>query len=301
MTSIRFHPRFALRRTVRFALGPQPSRVAFAGARHNPYAGWPSMAGLGVYSEIDVEVTGQPDRVTGYLIDIADVDRAVRDSVLPWLHELFLSQFAAHTAAASASSSNHAPLDVAATMPAMTARIASALPLAAGSALRAVTWRLTPTLSYSCEMFMPVTIGLAESGESGAVELRQRFEFSASHRLHCNELDDANNIRIFGKCNNPSGHGHNYRLEAAVIVPLTGATFSHADLERIVDTTVIARFDHKHLNTDVAEFASLNPSVEHITKVAHDLLQPVIAAAGATLRSVTVWETEKTCCTYPVR
>jgi 6-pyruvoyltetrahydropterin/6-carboxytetrahydropterin synthase len=75
-------------------------------------------------------------------------------------------------------------------------------------------------------------------------------------------------------------------------------------LEAITDAAVIQRFDHKHLNEDTREFASvggLNPSVENIAKVVFDLLAPEIARASpdAQLRSITVWETDRTCATYP--
>ena len=133
--------------------------------------------------------------------------------------------------------------------------------------------------------------------------ISQQFEFAAAHRLHCADLSEAENRRVFGKCNNPHGHGHNYRLEVAVSVPMPAegqwAGFGLPDLERIVGERVVERFDHTHLNLDTPEFARLNPSVENIARVCHDLLADPIAAAGAALDHVTVWETEKTSCTYP--
>ena len=133
------------------------------------------------------------------------------------------------------------------------------------------------------------------------VLVRQMFEFSAAHRLHVPGLSDAENERIFGKCNNPGGHGHNYRVEPAIAVdpakPLTVDA-----IERITDSLVIERFDHKHLNDQTTEFApggGLNPSVENIAKVCFGLLQGPIGEAGGELRAVTVWETDRTCCTYP--
>src|SRR6185503_14035284 len=97
-----------------------------------------------------------------------------------------------------------------------------------------------------------------------SISIRQSFEFSAAHRLHVEGLDDATNRRIFGKCNNPTGHGHNYRVDVTVVVALDDqARLTLRDLERIVAEQVIDRFDHKHLNRDTAEFASVNPSVEN--------------------------------------
>jgi 6-pyruvoyltetrahydropterin/6-carboxytetrahydropterin synthase len=277
-----------LRRTVRFALAPFESTTD--DPKHNPYAAFPPMRGLGAYNEIDVDVVGVPDPTTGYLVNIVEVDAAVRTAVVPWLGARFRSQFAPRGA----------PLDPATTVVEIADRIAGALetppPGAPERTVVLVRWHLAPTLSYAVRRSMTTT-PIATPVD---VELRQRFEFSASHRLHCPEYDEATNRAYFGKCNNPAGHGHNYRVDVAVAVPLRNAhTCSLQAVEAVVDRTVVARFDHKHLNSDVPEFATLNPSVEHIAKVAHDLLVQPIAALGGRLRTVTVWETEKTCCTYP--
>ena len=136
--------------------------------------------------------------------------------------------------------------------------------------------------------------------ETSAVLLRQRFEFAASHRLHCPDLDDEANRKMFGKCNNPHGHGHNYKVETCVEAPLGGTDGpSMPAIETIVGREVIDRFDHRNLNLDCEEFRTLNPSVEHIAAVAYGRLREPIAALGGNLRSVTVWETDKTSATYP--
>jgi 6-pyruvoyltetrahydropterin/6-carboxytetrahydropterin synthase len=134
--------------------------------------------------------------------------------------------------------------------------------------------------------------------------LRQQFEFAASHRLHIASLSEAQNRELFGKCNNPRGHGHNYRVEPCVEVevPTRGpAKFGLRELESLTAELIINRYDHKHLNEDTVEFgpSGLNPSVENIAKVCFDHLAPAVSRAGARLRSITVWETDKTGCTYP--
>ncbi len=130
------------------------------------------------------------------------------------------------------------------------------------------------------------------------VQISRQCEFAAAHRLHSPDLSAEENLSTFGKCNNPSGHGHNYRLEAVVSVPLDASAFGFEQLRDLVQEHVIQRFDHKHLNLDTEEFARLNPSVEHIAKVCHDVLVGPVAKAGGRLKQVTVWETEKTSCTY---
>jgi 6-pyruvoyltetrahydropterin/6-carboxytetrahydropterin synthase len=132
------------------------------------------------------------------------------------------------------------------------------------------------------------------------VLVSQQFEFSASHRLHVREFSDQRNREIFGKCNNPNGHGHNYCIEVTISRAIDDPrAISVSQLERIVNETVILRFDHKHLNLDTKEFAALNPSVENIAKVCFELLVDPIGGAGGEVKRVTVWETEKTSCTYP--
>ena len=134
------------------------------------------------------------------------------------------------------------------------------------------------------------------------VFLTQQFEFSAAHRLHSAQMSAQQNHQVFGKCNNPSGHGHNYLLEVAVAgVPdgRTGAVLSLPRFEQTVKERVIDRLDHMHLNTDVAEFHDLNPSVENIACVIWKLLEGHVAPAK--LHRIRVWETAKTCaeCTGP--
>ena len=132
------------------------------------------------------------------------------------------------------------------------------------------------------------------------MRLSQKFEFSASHRLHNPSLSDDENRRTFGKCNNALGHGHNYEVQ----VTLSGAANESGMLvdipafERIVAETVIDPFDHKHLNSEVPQFRDLIPSVENIAKVIHTMLNPMFKMGSTKLHSVTVWETPKTWCEY---
>ena len=117
------------------------------------------------------------------------------------------------------------------------------------------------------------------------------FRFEAAHRLAWHP----------GRCRNL--HGHSYRLDVSVEGPLdaNGVVLDFDELDAVVRREVIDRFDHRHLNVDCPEFAGLNPSVENIARVCHGLLAAPCAAAGAELDHVTVWETEKTSATYPVR
>jgi 6-pyruvoyltetrahydropterin/6-carboxytetrahydropterin synthase len=89
------------------------------------------------------------------------------------------------------------------------------------------------------------------------VELGRRYRFAASHRLHTSQLSEEENSRVFGKCNNPYGHGHNYVLEVSLsgkIDPATGMIANLADLDAFVERHVLEQFDHHSLNEDVAAF-----------------------------------------------
>ena len=89
------------------------------------------------------------------------------------------------------------------------------------------------------------------------LELTRRYALAASHRLHSNHLDEAENQRVYGKCNNPYGHGHNYVVEVTVtgpVDPATGMIAHLGDLDGYVAREIIEPFDHKYLNKDVEAF-----------------------------------------------
>ena len=97
------------------------------------------------------------------------------------------------------------------------------------------------------------------------VELGRRYHFSASHRLHNRDLSERENCRIYGKCNNPFGHGHNYTVEVRFsghIDPATGMISNLADLDKFVNEQVIEPFDHRSLNEEVPEFHKTVPTTE---------------------------------------
>jgi 6-pyruvoyltetrahydropterin/6-carboxytetrahydropterin synthase len=95
----------------------------------------------------------------------------------------------------------------------------------------------------------------------------RRYEFAASHRLHAAELSEEENRRLYGKCNNPYGHGHNYVVEVSVRGPLEGSTGRAVDtaaLDDLVRREVVLPFDHKNLNREVAAFADAVPTSENL-------------------------------------
>jgi 6-pyruvoyltetrahydropterin/6-carboxytetrahydropterin synthase len=99
------------------------------------------------------------------------------------------------------------------------------------------------------------------------IELGRRYRFAASHRLHNPTLSEEDNTRLYGKCNNPYGHGHNYVLEVLVsgeVDPATGMIANLTDLDGFVERAVLDPFDHKSLNEDVAAFYDTVPTTENL-------------------------------------
>jgi 6-pyruvoyltetrahydropterin/6-carboxytetrahydropterin synthase len=99
------------------------------------------------------------------------------------------------------------------------------------------------------------------------LHLTRRYSFSASHRLHSEQLGEEENQRVYGKCNNPYGHGHNYVVEVAVsgpVNPATGMITNLGDLDAFVEREVLEPFDHKYLNEEIAEFRQRVPTTENV-------------------------------------
>ena len=99
--------------------------------------------------------------------------------------------------------------------------------------------------------------------------------FSASHRLHSDEMSDAENRKVYGKCNNPYGHGHNYMVEITVSGPVddkTGMVCNLVDLDGFVHREVIERYDHQNLN-QVQEFTENVPTTENLCIAIYEIVQ----------------------------
>lgn len=292
--------RVHLMREIRFSIDRDWARAAhgtdgFQGALPvtNSWGGWPSGVGVAPYLVLRVVVSGVPDSVTGYLVNIQELDALLRRHAIP---------LAAHRLSAEGVGLTGESL-VASIHEAVSRQLgergrntpSAALSECRGSPRPPPAWRLeslrlwtTPHLSYA-----------VHAQETAMVELTQCFEFSASHRLHVPQMSEEDNRGFFGKCNNPHGHGHNYRVEVTVTGPVaeaTGRVLPLPQFEQVVVHEVIDRFDHKHLNADTTEFAHQNPSVENIARTIWGLLEGKLSPAR--LRRVKVWETAKTYAEY---
>ena len=128
--------------------------------------------------------------------------------------------------------------------------------------------------------------------------LGRRYHFAASHRLHSAQLSEEENRRVFGKCNNPYGHGHNYVLEVLVsgtVDPATGMIANLTDLDDFVNREVIEAFDHKSFNEDVPAFRDVVPTTENVCK---EIYQRLKHFPNAKLERIRVEETSNNAFEY---
>jgi len=310
-----------LMREIRFSIDRDWARAAhgvdgFGGALPvtNSWGGWPSAVGVAPYLVLRIVVSGVPDPITGYLVNIQELDHLLRRHAIPLAARRLSAEGVGLTGErllqgvwdalgvqlcmkrqnvktskrrnAETPTAEHKTADGIGGLEDDEAPSQDGV--RQGWRLESLVLWITPYLSYAIV-----------AGEPSMVELTQCFEFSASHRLHVSSMSDEENQRVFGKCNNPNGHGHNYRVEVTVSGEVSGRTGRVAALpafEAAVKEHVIDRFDHKHLNADTTEFAELNPSVENIARAIWRLLEDKLLPVR--LRRVRVWETAKTYAEY---
>ncbi|XP_071974159.1 6-pyruvoyl tetrahydrobiopterin synthase [Engystomops pustulosus] len=140
---------------------------------------------------------------------------------------------------------------------------------------------------------------MREQPRPRVIEIARSVSFSACHRLHCNSLSDEENKKIFGKCNNPNGHGHNYRVIVTVrgeIDPVTGMVMNLTDLKKYMEEAIMIPLDHKNLDRDVPYFKTVVSSVENLTVFIWDSLKEKLPPG--LLYEVCVYETECNTATY---
>jgi 6-pyruvoyltetrahydropterin/6-carboxytetrahydropterin synthase len=132
------------------------------------------------------------------------------------------------------------------------------------------------------------------------IQVTRRYSFSASHRLHTPSLSEEGNRLLYGKCNNPFGHGHNYVLDVSVRGPVdarSGRAVDPAELDRLVRERVIAELDHRNLNEQIEEFQRIVPTTENLGLLIHSRLQQawpsVFPGEWPRLEKVRIAETER--------
>jgi 6-pyruvoyltetrahydropterin/6-carboxytetrahydropterin synthase len=134
------------------------------------------------------------------------------------------------------------------------------------------------------------------------VAVFRKEQFNAAHRLHNADWSEEKNREVFGKCNNPNWHGHNYDLIVKLVGEVdkeTGYVYDMKVLSELVKKHVTGRFDHRNLNLDIPEFKKLNPTAENIAIVIYNILREHIEPEIDL--TITLYETERNVVEYPVR
>ncbi|MEY4384689.1 MAG: hypothetical protein RI995_2231 [Bacteroidota bacterium] len=133
------------------------------------------------------------------------------------------------------------------------------------------------------------------------ISVFRKEHFNAAHRLYNPDWTNQKNDEVFGLCNNPNFHGHNYELIVQIIGPINPETGYVIDMKIIsqwIKSEIIEKFDHKNLNLDVEEFKHLNPTAENIAVVIYDKLRKVVPS-DLELK-IRLYETERNYVEYPV-
>ena len=260
-----------LARLVRFSINPF---LPEQGKGSNSFVSEPAGEGLSIFFELAVEVTGPVEPATGFVVNVTDIDRNVRKFVVPIFVERVTQDFrrARHIGLSA----------IAELLAAARSRLAGKF---GAARLNTLTLKLNPLRTVA-----------VDSEDLDMVYFCEKFEFAATHKLWNEDFSERQNFEVFGKCANPTGHGHNYIVEVAIKMPAARDDFRISDFEKTVDNELIKLLDHHNLNTDLDHFAKTNPTVENIVTFAWNRLAGKFAAAA--LHRVTVWETEKTYCSY---
>jgi len=260
-----------LTRQVRFSINPFLSEESKG---YNSYASKPAGEGLAIFLELSVQLTGGLEPTTGFVVNVTNVDKNVRENIVPIFAERIRKDFR---------QGKHIGFF----------EIAELLRLAWGQLADKLAAAMVSKLSLKLNPFRKVTI---DREDCKMVYFSEKFEFAAMHKLWNDDFSEQRNFEVFGKCANQAGHGHNYVVEVTVKTPSGGDVLCVGEFERIVDDKLIKLIDHKNLNAEVAEFSRTNPTVENIAAFAWNKIAGKFGEAQLTC--VTVWETDRTCCSY---
>jgi len=260
-----------LARHVRFSVNPFLPEDSCG---FNTFASEPAGEGLSIFFELSVTLTGQVEPATGFVANVLDIDRNVREYVVPIFSRRLKSDFAR---------ARHIGFS----------EITELLKSAWGQLADRFGKARLSKLSLALNPFRKVAV---DCEDFKMIYFGEKFEFAAMHKLWNDDFSEQRNFEVFGKCANPAGHGHNYMIEVTIKKSAQDSSFRVGDFEKVVDEQFIRLVDHKNLNVDVPQFAKAIPTVENIAAFAWEKL---IGRFGeAALHCVTIWETDKTYCSY---
>jgi 6-pyruvoyltetrahydropterin/6-carboxytetrahydropterin synthase len=256
-----------LSRQVRFSVNPFLSQQMEG---YNSFASKPTGQGLSFFLELVVELAGDIEPKTGFIVNVTDIDRIVRQFAVPvFIEQITRGKYIGF-------------FTLAELLGAAWVKLKEQF---SPARLNKLSLKLSPfrTIAIKAEVF-------------DMVYFSEKFEFAATHKLWNTQFSEQKNMEIFGKCANPTGHGHNYTIEVTVKMPPGRDDFNVCDFEQVVDRELIKIVDHKNLNLDVEYFKNHNPTVENITSFAWQRLSGKMSPG--LLYCITIWETDKTSCSY---
>ena len=240
----------------------------------NSYCAKPTGEGLAIFLTLDAELAGTADIETGFVVNVTDIDKIVRQYVVPIFAEQLKKSFR---------NGKHLQL--------------KQLWELLGTASKILSDKFSPAKLKWLRLGLNPFRKLAVSSEDGRMfYFSEKFDFAASHTLWNDKFSADKNFEVFGKCANPAGHGHNYVIEVTIKRAGDDKELKIGDFEKVVHDEFIKIVDHKNLNEDVSEFTSLNPTVENISSFAWQRLAGKFELSE--LDSITVWENERTFCRY---
>jgi len=276
-----------LGRLVRFSVTPFLDEDELGS---NPYASKPSGEGLALFLELAIELVGPAAPQTGLLVNVSNIDKVARRLAVP----IFAEHIQQHLRRGE-----HVSL----------AALVRILQLGHERLTGQFPGAQVDRLCLKLNPFRTLTM---DAKEPGMIYLSEKFEFAATHKLWSDGFSERQNRNIFGKCANPSGHGHNYVVEVTVAMPTPRLSppargtpnqskseppvTTIGGFQSVVDSELIQLLDHKNLNVNVAAFRETIPTVENIAVFAWGRLAGKFDPAH--LHSVTVWESDRTYCAY---
>ncbi len=259
-----------LSRDVRFCINPF---LPHQSEGFNGFAARPTGLGLALFLELGVRLSHTVNPDTGLVTNVTDIDAAVRQHGVPLFTGFVTTRYV---------QSRHITLID-------------------------LQQLMKTTFSVLEENFLPCTLNelslhltphrtmIMKSESPDTVFYSEKFEFAAMHRLWNDLFTEEQNLNAFGKCANASGHGHNYWVEVTVKTSSVDQ-FNSISFQSIVNDRFIDLVDHKNLNADVTHFAEHIPTIENISRYAWTRLCDHFEECE--LHSVTVWESDRTSCTY---
>ena len=260
-----------LTRRVRFSVNPFISEQSEG---FNSFSSKPNGEGLAIFFELSIELVDNVEPATGFVVNVSDIDKIVRNNALP----VFVNSVKEYY-----QKGKHISMSA----------IIEILKLSYERLKDEFGTAKINRLILNLNPFRKVIL---KSEDMDMVYFSEIFEFAATHKLWNENFTEEKNLEIFGKCANPTSHGHNYIVEVTIKIPADRSGFKIGDFERIVDTELIKEVDHKNLNTDVERFKKTNPTVENITTFAWEKL--IGKLDNKLLHCVTVWESDRTYCSY---